>query len=75
MSIYPVKISKWYVAGKPFGKELPMLESMLNSGHFNCAKCNKQVGMSEGWVLHSITFGGPDERWCSDECIGYEAVE
>lgn len=75
MSIYPVKISKWYVEGKPFGKEIPRLKSMLESGYFKCEKCKKSVSMEHGWVMHSITYGGSSDCWCSNECIGYEAVE
>ena len=67
MSIYPVKIKEWYVKGKPFGDEIPMLKSLLKS--FPCIVCGSKVEWDKGWVMHSITFGGPNEVWCSDQCI------
>lgn len=72
MSIYPVKISDWYVKGNPFGKEIPMLKSILDSGYFNCLRCKKPVPWDRGYVMHSITFGGPSECWCSVECLEVE---
>jgi len=73
MSIFPVKISEWYVEGKPFGDQIEMLSSMLDSGYFKCHECGKSVKFdSDGWVYHSITFGGCSTVWCSDNCFNKE---
>jgi hypothetical protein len=69
MSIYPVRIKEWYVEGKPFGAEMPMLKSMLRC--LPCIQCGKKIRWDRGYVMHSITFGGPDGRWCSKKCLGF----
>jgi len=67
MSIYPVKINEWYVEGKPFGTEIDTLKMMLP--HIECHRCRKPISWDEGYVMHSITYGGPDAAWCSKECM------
>ena len=69
MSIYPVKISEWYVEGKPFGEEIEKLKEMLEFACFYCSVCKKPVSRENGYVMHSITFGGASETWCSEECL------
>jgi len=67
MSIYPVRIKEWYVEGKPFGECIPMLKGMLN--FYSCIQCGKKIKWNRGYVMHSITYGGPDGRWCSKKCL------
>jgi hypothetical protein len=67
MSVYPVKINKWYVEGEPFGEEIPHLKSILR--YLRCCKCGKKIRWDRGYVMHSITFGGPDNCWCSKKCL------
>jgi hypothetical protein len=66
MSIYPVRIKKWYVEDQPFGEHIDMLKAMLKI--YVCKECGGKIGWDEGWVMHSITFGGPDGAWCSKKC-------
>jgi hypothetical protein len=65
MSIYPVKINRWYLCGE-WRDEGEFLKSLLPS--IRCETCGKQVTW-RGWVMHSITFGGPCEAWCSKKCL------
>jgi hypothetical protein len=67
MSIYPVRIKEWYVEGKPFGSEIDTLKMILR--HFTCDKCGKRIRWDRGYVMHSITFGGPCGSWCSKKCL------
>lgn len=67
MSIYPVRIKEWYVKDQPFGKQIDMLKAMLE--FYVCKRCGKQIEWDDGWVMHSITFGGPDGAWCSEKCL------
>lgn len=71
MSIYPVRINEWYVKGKPFGKEISMLKSLLP--HIKCEECNGKITWDEGYIMHSATFGGPSEAWCSEKCLRDES--
>ena len=72
MSIYPVKIDKWYNKKSSFKTEIKMLKTMLP--YLRCVECGGKIEWSKGYVMHSITFGGPDESWCSLECLkGIEA--
>ena len=64
--IYPVKINEWYKKGGAFDSEREMLRAILP--HLKCETCGKPVTW-RGWVLHSITFGGPGEAWCSKKCL------
>jgi hypothetical protein len=73
MSIYPVRINEWYVKDRPFGKEVEFLECMLP--HLKCEECKKPITWDEGYVMHSITYGGPDEAWCSALCLYGEIYE
>ena len=66
MSIYPVKIKEWYTA-ESFKKEMPLLKTMLK--FIKCKECGNKVTVKNGWVMHSITFGGPDGAWCSEKCL------
>lgn len=67
MSIYPVKITEWYNKNTVFKSEISSLKIMLPN--LKCYKCGGDITWGKGYVMHSITFGGPDEAWCSKKCL------
>lgn len=70
MSIFPVRIKEWYVPEKPFGSEIETLKAILPI--LGCSHCGKKIRWDRGYVMHSITYGGPDGRWCSKKCLEAE---
>jgi hypothetical protein len=72
--IYPVRILEWYGNSKnAFYSEKEMLEIILP--YLKCENCGKPVTFKKGYVMHSITFGGPDEAWCCKKCLTKEAED
>ena len=72
MSIYPVKINDWYnKKGSVFYEEREMLKIMMP---LKCCVCKKEFDFPNGYVMHSITFGGPDGAWCSKKCLNRERI-
>jgi len=67
MSIYPVRIKEWYVEEKAFGAHIDTLKWILK--YHKCDECGKRIRWDRGYVMHSITFGGPDGAWCSKKCL------
>ena len=67
MSIYPVKITEWYNQKTEFKSEVKTLKILLPN--LKCHKCGNPIEWKKGYVMHSITFGGPDEAWCSKKCL------
>ena len=70
MSIYAVKISGkdgWYVKGQAFETEIQSLRNILP--YLKCEVCGKPVTWRAGYVMHSITFGGPDQAYCGAKCL------
>jgi len=66
VSIYAVSIKEWYYDKKSsFHEELEMLKCI---SPLYCSDCGKEVDHKTGYVMHSITFGGPDGAWC-EECF------
>lgn len=68
MSIYPVRIKEWYVKGEPFGDQIPTLKSLIRHV-LDCKVCGKKIPWKTGYVMHSATFGGSYDAWCSEECF------
>lgn len=64
--IYPVKIRENYEKG-PFAEEAKTLRDMLPS--LKCSVCKGPVTWQRGYVMHSITFGGPDGSYCCKKCL------
>lgn len=73
MSIYPVPIKGWYKDPfdkcdmRAFGGEYKKLKTILP--HLRCHVCSKPITERWGWVMHSITYGGPDEAFCTKKCV------
>lgn len=70
MSIYPVSVKEWYDDPKnAFYKERGILKLILpNQRCYRCRKLMKKI-WRRAYVMHSITFGGPSEVWCSLRCL------
>lgn len=64
--IFPVRIKEYYETG-PFADEAGTLRDMLP--WLKCAVCKGPISWRSGYVMHSITFGGPDESYCSKKCL------
>ncbi len=72
--IYPVSIQEWYVdefneegRRNPFHECLDDLREILP--YLKCEKCGSEITEKDGFVMHSITFGGPSGAWCSEKCL------
>ena len=75
MSIYPIRIKKWFP---------PVLKSEhkeeIRDNKFNrqtirtclefmrCHNCGKRVKMRNGWCHHSLPWGYGDV-WCNERCL------
>ncbi len=73
MPIYPVRIKEWYKIPydegymSAFGSKWELLQEMLP--HIECHVCGKPVKATYGYVMHSITFGGRGEGFCTKKCL------
>lgn len=70
MSIYPVKITEWYNKKTAYKTEVETLKILLPN--LKCQECGNNIEWKKGYVMHSITFGGPDEAWCCNKCLNGE---
>jgi hypothetical protein len=62
MSIYLVPIKEWYYDKESaYHEELGILKAL---SPLHCSECKKEVNHETGYVMHSITFGGPDSAMC-----------
>lgn len=76
MSIYPVRIDEWYDDPKSaFFSERDMLKTILEFS--KCCECGAPMAdkWDKGFVMHAITFGGPDGAWCSLQCLNGDSDE
>jgi hypothetical protein len=70
MSIYPVRITEWYDNKKSaFYSERTLLRGMMT--YAKCDRCGAPMKSKwrTGYVMHSATFGGPNEAWCTKRCL------
>jgi len=67
MSIYPVSIQEWFVDGDKHGKKWESLKRILPE--LRCEVCGGAIKQRYGYVMHSITFGGPSEAFCTKKCL------
>jgi len=69
MSIYPVRIKKWWPP-KDRTEENVLSRQLIQSllPWHPCMKCGDKVKMRNGWVHHSMPFGHGD-AWCTEYCL------
>lgn len=70
MAIYPVNVHDWYDDKESaFYPERKLLKGIMP--YLKCEKCKRSLKRhwKAVYVMHSITFGGPSEAWCSLKCL------
>lgn len=77
MSIFPVRLSKWFPPNPnetywPDFKEKKNWNAIARAcvSQSLCSHCGKKLKYRTAWGLHSIPWGyGWDELWCSERCL------
>lgn len=76
MSIYPVRVKKWFVCSRSFDKDTrkeiklqrDIIKDAIKRGNLECLSCGKSVNnFDTAYVSHAFVYGFND-AYCNKKC-------